>query len=170
VQEGKFREDLYWRLKVVPIELPPLRDRREDIRDLALHFLSRTAAEHGRPPQTLAEGALQLLDRYRWPGNIRELENIMARMTVVCDSEMIEESDLPYDFALTASATPEAASEAQSLEKALLAFEKSFLRKALKKNQWNRKRTAEQLEIGYSTLKAKLKAYGIVAGVDGDDD
>src|SRR3954470_8679236 len=169
VQEGKFREDLYWRLKVVPIELPPLRDRREDIRDLALHFLSRTAAEHGRPPQTLADGALQLLERYRWPGNIRELENIMARMTVVCDSEIIEESDLPYDFALSASSAPEAESD-QSLEGAILAFEKSFLRKALKRYQWNRKRTAEQLHIGYSTLKAKLKSYGIVAGVDGDED
>ena len=66
--------------------------------------------------------------------------------------------------------TPEAESETQSLDAAILAFEKSFLRKALKRNQWNRKRTAEQLEIGYSTLKAKLKAYGIVAGADGDDD
>ena len=169
VQEGRFREDLFWRLKVVPIELPPLRERREDIRDLAQHFLARNAAEHGRPPQTLSEGALQLLERYRWPGNIRELENIMARMTVVCDSQMIEESDLPYDFALTASATPEAEA-GQSLEAAILAFEKSFLRKALKRNQWNRKRTAEQLQIGYSTLKAKLKTYGIVAGVEGDDD
>jgi len=169
VQEGKFREDLYWRLKVVPIELPPLRERMEDIRDLAQHFLARNAAEHGRAPQTLSEGALQLLERYRWPGNIRELENIMARMTVVCDSEVIEESDLPYDFALTASTAPEAESE-QSLDAALLAFEKSFLRKALKRYQWNRKKTAEQLKIGYSTLKAKLKSYGIVAGADGDED
>jgi len=169
VQEGKFREDLFWRLKVVPIELPPLRERREDIRDLAQHFLARNAAEHGRPPQTLSDGALQLLERYRWPGNIRELENIMARMTVVCDSQMIEESDLPYDFALTAAATPEAET-GQGLEAAILAFEKSFLRKALKRNQWNRKRTAEQLQIGYSTLKAKLKSYGIVAGAEGDDD
>ena len=167
VQEGKFREDLFWRLKVVPIELPPLRERREDIRDLAQHFLARTAAEHGRGPQTLSEGALQLLERYSWPGNIRELENIMARMAVVCDSEVIEEPDLPFDFALSASAEPEAES-GQSLDAALLAFEKSFLRKALKRNQWNRKRTAEQLHIGYSTLKAKLKSYGIVA--DGDDD
>ena len=169
MQEGKFREDLFWRLKVVPIELPPLRERREDIRDLAQHFLARNAAEHGRGPQTLSEGALQLLERYSWPGNIRELENIMARMAVVCDSEVIEEPDLPFDFALSASAEPEAES-GQSLDAALLAFEKSFLRKALKRNQWNRKRTAEQLQIGYSTLKAKLKSYGIVAGADGDED
>src|SRR5207245_9472091 len=78
VQEGKFREDLFWRLKVVPIELPPLRERREDIRDLAQHFLARNAAEHGRGPQTLWEGALQLLERDSWPGTLRELEETVA--------------------------------------------------------------------------------------------
>ena len=170
VQEGKFREDLYWRLKVVPIELPPLRERREDIGDLAQHFLARACAEHGRPLQKLSEGALRLLERYRWPGNIRELENVMERMTVVCDSEVVEESDLPYDFAIGPAATAEAPNEQQSLEEAILAFEKSFLRKALKRNQWNRKRTAEQLGIGYSTLKAKLKTYGIGHDTDGEED
>jgi DNA-binding NtrC family response regulator len=168
VQEGKFREDLYWRLKVVPIELPPLRQRREDLGDLAQHFLARAAAEHGRAPQSLSEGALQLLERYGWPGNIRELENVMSRMAVVCDSEVIEESDLPYDFALTPSSAEELRNEEQSLEGAMIAFEKSFLRKALKKNQWNKKRTAEQLQIGYSTLKAKLKSYGL--GHEDEDD
>ena len=171
VQEGKFREDLYWRLKVVPIDLPPLRERVEDIRDLAQHFLARAGAEHGRPPQTLSDGALHLLVRYRWPGNIRELENVMERMTVVCDSEVIEESDLPYDFALAPqAAAAETQSEEQGLEAAILAFEKSFLRKALKRNQWHRKRAAEQLGIGYSTLKAKLKAYGIAHEDDGEED
>jgi len=168
VQEGKFREDLYWRLKVVPIVLPPLRDRIEDIRDLAQHFLARICAEHGRATQSLSEGALHLLERYRWPGNIRELENVMERMTVVCDSEVIEESDLPYDFALAPQTA--APSEEQGLEAAILAFEKSFLRKALKRNQWHRKRAAEQLGIGYSTLKAKLKSYGIAHEDDGDED
>src|SRR3954469_3454381 len=169
VQEGKFREDLYWRLKVVPIELPPLRERREDIADLARHFLARNAAEHGGAPQTLSDGALQLLERYRWPGNIRELENVMARMAVICESPIIEESDLPYDYALGADerAVP---NDGQNLDAAMLAFETSFLRKALKKNGWNKKATAAKLGIGYSTLKAKLKAYGIVAGDDRDDE
>jgi len=168
VQEGKFREDLYWRLKVVPIELPTLRERVQDIRDLAQHFLSRACAAHGRSVQTLSDGALRLLERYRWPGNIRELENVMARMTVTCDSEMIEESDLPYDFAITPAAVPEAHHEIQHLEEAILAFEKSFIRKALKRNDWNRKVTAEYLGIGYSTLKAKLKSYGL--GQETDDE
>ncbi|HUJ25292.1 MAG TPA: sigma-54 dependent transcriptional regulator [Myxococcales bacterium] len=171
VQEGKFREDLYWRLKVVPIELPPLRDRVEDIRDLAQHFLARASADHGRTPQSLSEGALQLLERYHWPGNIRELENVMERMTVTCDSQVIEESDLPYDFALAQpSSAAETSSELQSLEEALLTFEKSYLRKALKRNHWQRKVTAQQLKMGYSTLKAKLKAYGITHEDDGDED
>jgi len=161
VKEGKFREDLYWRLKVVPVELPPLRERREDIRDLAQHFFSRIAAEHGRSAQSLSDGALQLLQRYLWPGNIRELENVIERITVVCDSEVIEESDLPYDFALAAAAAEEPQSDTQTLEQAILAFEKSYLRKALKRNHWNKKKTAEQLQIGYSTLKNKLKIYDV---------
>src|SRR5256884_1211123 len=90
VQEGKFREDLYWRLKVVPIELPPLRERVEDIRDLAQHFLARAGAEHGRAPPTLSEDALQLLGRDRWAGNIRELEYHMAREAEGCDFEGVE--------------------------------------------------------------------------------
>jgi DNA-binding NtrC family response regulator len=85
----------------------------------------------------------------------------MSRMAVVCDSDLIEESDLPYDFALAPQSAEEPQSEEQSLELAMIAFEKSFLRKALKKNQWNKKRTAEQLQIGYSTLKSKLKTYGL---------
>jgi DNA-binding NtrC family response regulator len=169
VQEGKFREDLYWRLKVVPIELPALRKRREDIGDLAQHFLARAAAEHGRTLQTLGPGALHLLERYRWPGNIRELENVMSRMAVICDSQVIEESDLPYDFAL-APASEETEDEERSLEAAMLAFEKNFIRKALKRTNWQKKLAAQELQIGYSTLKGKLKTYGLGHDTDGDDE
>ena len=170
VHEGKFREDLFWRLKVVPIELPPLRERREDIRDLAQHFLSRLAAEHRRTAQVLSEGALQVFERYQWPGNIRELENVMERISVTCDSELVEEGDLPYDFALAAAAPvrSQTSDSAQPLQVAMEAFEKSFLRKALKRNGGNKKQTAEELKIGYSTLKAKLKVYEIGHGEDED--
>jgi len=169
VQEGHFREDLYWRLKVVPIELPALRKRREDIADLAQHFLARAAAEHGRPVQTIGPGAQHLLQLYRWPGNIRELENVMSRMAVICDSQVIEESDLPYDFAL-ATASEETEDEERSLEAAMLAFEKNFIRKALKRTGWQKKLAAQELQIGYSTLKGKLKVYGLGHDTDVDEE
>ena len=167
VQEGKFREDLYWRLKVVPIEVPPLRERREDIEELAQHFLARFAAQHGRPQQTLAPEAAQVLVEHRWQGNIRELENLMERMVVVCDSQIIEESDLPLDIAVSAGLSREA-EKAENLGAAMAAFEKGFVRKVLARNHWNRKRTSEQLGIGYSTLKSKLKTWGM--GTDTDDE
>ena len=167
VQEGKFREDLYWRLKVVPIEVPPLRERREDIPELAQHFLSRFATQHGRPLQTLSPEAGQVLVQHQWPGNIRELENLMERLVVVCDSQVIEESDLPLDIAVSAGLSREA-EKAENLNAAMAAFEKGFVRKVLARNHWNRKRTSEQLGIGYSTLKSKLRAYGIGSDTDVD--
>ena len=95
VQEGRFREDLYWRLKVVPIEMPPLRERREDVRELAQYFLTRFCNHYGRPQRTLAEGAGQLLEQYNWPGNVRELENAIERAVLLGASQTtIEESDL----------------------------------------------------------------------------
>ena len=167
VQEGAFREDLYWRLKVVPIEVPPLRARPEDVRELAQHFLTRFAAQHGRPLQKLSEEAEHVLEQHRWPGNIRELENLMERLVVVCDSVVIEESDLPLDISVAAGLSKQAERES-SLTSAVLAFEKGFLRRVLAQNKWNRRRASEQLGIGYSTLKTKLKSYGI--GQDTEDD
>jgi DNA-binding NtrC family response regulator len=166
VKEGRFREDLYYRLNVVPIQVPPLRERREDIRELAHHFLARSALQLGRIPQTLSDGAAQLLEGYAWPGNIRELQNLLERMAVLCESQIIEESDLPLEFVVAAGLKREAERET-SLQAAMSAFERGFLKKTLVQNGWNRRRTAEHLGIGYSTLKAKLKAYGI--GSDEDD-
>ena len=167
VRDGRFRDDLYWRLKVVPMQLPALRERREDIRDLAMHFLNRFALQHGRPRQTLSDTAASVLESYDWPGNIRELENLIERLVVVCDSAIIEESDLPLELSVAAGLRREAERES-SLNSAMNAFEKGYLRKMLKANHWNRRHTAEQLGIGYSTLKAKLKSYEI-GPADGDD-
>ncbi|HEX9603639.1 MAG TPA: sigma-54 dependent transcriptional regulator [Myxococcales bacterium] len=166
VKEGRFREDLYYRLNVVPIQVPPLRDRREDIRELAHHFLARSAVQLGRIPQTLSDGAAQLLETYPWPGNIRELQNLLERMAVLCESQIIEESDLPLEFVVTAGQRRDAERET-SLQSAMSAFERGFLKKTLVQNGWHRRRTAENLGIGYSTLKSKLKAYGI--GSDDED-
>jgi DNA-binding NtrC family response regulator len=153
---------------VVPIHLPPLRERRDDIRDLAQHFLGRFALKNGRPRQSLSDAAAQVLEAYRWPGNIRELENTMERLVCICDSAIIEESDLPLEISVAAGLRQEAERET-SLNAAIAAFEKGYLRKVLVQNKWHRRRTAEQLGIGYSTLKVKLKSYGI-GPIDGDDD
>jgi len=172
VAEGRFREDLYWRLKVVPIEIPPLRERRDDIRDLAQHFLTRFAAAYGRTAQSLTPGAVSLLENHAWPGNIRELENLVERLAVVCDSPLIEESDLPLEVALGAGLAREAERES-SYDSAMTAFEKGYLRKMLAQCGWNRRRSAERLGIGYSTLKAKLRQHGLSrpdGGHEADDD
>jgi DNA-binding NtrC family response regulator len=167
VAAGRFREDLYWRLKVVPIELPPLRARREDVRELAQHFLTRFSAAYGRPPQTLTEGATLLLERHSWPGNIRELENLIERLAVVSDEPVIDESMLPLDLSVSAGLAAEAEKES-NYAAAMAAFEKGYLRRVLAQNGWNRRRTAEQLGIGYSTLKTKLRHFGLTP--EGDDD
>ncbi|HET6924095.1 MAG TPA: sigma-54 dependent transcriptional regulator [Anaeromyxobacteraceae bacterium] len=169
VQEGRFREDLYWRLKVVPIELPPLRDRREDIRDLALHFLHRYAAAYGRPPQTLTEPAIHMLEQHGWPGNIRELENLIERLVVVCDDAVVDESVLPLDLTVGAGLAREAEKES-NFATATAAFERGYLRRILAQCGWNRRRAAEQLGIGYSTLKAKLRLHGLTPQGEADDD
>jgi DNA-binding NtrC family response regulator len=167
VADGKFREDLYWRLKVVPIELPPLRSRREDVRDLAQYFLARFAAAYGRQTQSLSEGAITVLERYDWPGNIRELENLIERLVVVCDAPVIDESELPLDISVGAGLTKEAERES-NYAAAMAAFERGYLRRVLAQAGWNRRRAADQLGIGYSTLKAKLRLHGLAP--DGDDD
>jgi len=166
VADGRFREDLYWRLKVVPIEMPPLRERREDVRELAQHFLSRFCAHYGRTANSLGEGAAQMLEQYNWPGNVRELENTIERAVLLAPGTMIEESDLPLEMTV-ATLTTEAAREPTLLE-AMQAFEKGYLRKALASCEWQKRDCAEKLGIGYSTLKVKLKMYGIDKGISDD--
>src|SRR6267154_4599411 len=111
VEEGRFREDLFYRLNVVPIQVPSLRERREDIRELAQHFLSRSAVQLGRMPQTLTEASAQLLESYPWPGNIRELQNLMERLATLCESQIVEESDLPLEFVVQGGLKREAERE-----------------------------------------------------------
>jgi two-component system response regulator AtoC len=166
VQEGRFREDLYWRLKVVPIEMPPLRDRQEDVRELAQYFLTRFCAQYGRTPRTITDGAGQLLENYKWPGNVRELENSIERAVLLGSGENIEESDLPLEISVAAGVRE--AEREPNLTAALQAFEKGYLRKALAADRWDKRKCALTLGIGYSTLKVKLKTYGIDRGNNED--
>ena len=167
VAKGQLREDLYWRLKVLPIEMPPLRQRREDIPELAAQFLGRFSKSYGRPLQSLTPGALAVLRQYSWPGNIRELENLMERLVVICDATQIDVNDLPLDLSVAAELASEVSNEA-SFAAARAAFEKNYLQKVLQQNGWNQKLAAEHLGIGYSTLKNKVRAYGLSPD-SGDD-
>src|SRR5574342_758528 len=159
---GELKSDIQAKL------LPALRDRREDIRDLALHFLHRYAAAYGRPPQTLTEPAIHMLEHHGWPGNIRELENLIERLVVVCDDAVVDESMLPLDLTVGAGLTREAEKES-NFAAAMSAFEKGYLRRVLAQCGWNRRRAAEQLGLGYSSLQAKLRLHGLTPQGEGDD-
>jgi transcriptional regulator with GAF, ATPase, and Fis domain len=148
VAEGKFREDLYYRLNLFPIEVPPLRERRPDIVKLARFFLERAARNLGKAGLALTAEAERVLVEYDWPGNVRELENTMERVTILCD-EVVEPDDLPVSSAGPAHPVLFKDIERQAIEDALRA------------NQGNRTRTARQLGISLRTLQYRLKEYGI---------
>jgi DNA-binding NtrC family response regulator len=177
VQQGQFRQDLYYRINVVKIELPALRERASDIPLLAQHFAAELAAEHGKAVAGITPGAIDALKRYAFPGNVRELRNLMERAVVLARTPTISEADLPahvtYDGTGTApgalgvlGTAPSAADDdapwvPTPLERALEEPEKRILLKALKANQWNRQATADQLQINRTTLYKKIKAYGL---------
>lgn len=148
VEEGKFREDLYYRLNLFPIEIPPLRDRGEDILRLAQHFLDRAGARIGKPHLRLSPAARNVVASYHWPGNVRELENLMERMAILCE-DIVEPDDLPITSA--GPARPVLFRD----------IERQAILDALNANQGNRTRTAQQLGISLRTLQYRLKEYGI---------
>jgi DNA-binding NtrC family response regulator len=157
IRQGSFREDLFYRLNVIPIVLPPLRERREDIPLLAEHFLGRFAQRQGRVLR-LSAGATERLLRYAWPGNVRELENAMERLAILARDEMIEPGDLPPHIGagLALGTAPGLAAE-QTLAEA----ERAHVVQILERYGWNHSRAAEALGIGRTTLWRKLKDYGI---------
>jgi DNA-binding NtrC family response regulator len=176
VASGAFRQDLYYRINVVKIELPPLRDRVSDIPLLAQRFLQTQGAEVGKKIAGFTPQALDALRRYTYPGNVRELQNIIERAIVLTKGQTIELDDLPPHLTgaspadpLAARLAPAASPTAQQdtpwvpmpLEEALKDPERRILLKALAANNWNRIKTAEQLQINRTTLYKKLKALGI---------
>ncbi len=163
VQEHRFREDLYFRLNVFPVSIPPLRERPEDIPALVEHFIMKYAVQMCRRVRGISKDALQLLMRYRWPGNIRELENFVERAVILATGEVLQ----PADFALglgTMAATDEAAADASLQEvsaRASRLAEIQRIRQTLARVGGNRQKAAEQLKVGYKTLQAKIEEYGI---------
>lgn len=156
IGKQEFREDLYFRLHVFNVELPPLRDRREDIPLLVQHFVERFATEAGKRIEGVAQGAMEILQSYAWPGNIRELRNTIERGVILCDGDALDETHLPPEMA----ATPIKGSTIQlSLGMPLREVEREYILGSLRRNKGNKSRTAELLGISEKTLYNKLNRY-----------
>ena len=157
IRQGSFREDLFYRLNVIPIALPPLRERREDIPLLAEHFLARFGQRQGRVLR-LSAGAMERLLRYAWPGNVRELENAMERTAILARSETIEPGDLPPHVGAGLALGP---APGLAAEQTLAEAERAHIVQILERYGWNHTRAAEALGIGRTTLWRKLKEFEI---------
>jgi len=163
VNDGKFRKDLYFRINVFPLNLPSLRDRREDINLLAEYFIKKLAGEMNKKGITLTEKARAKLLKYQWPGNIRELLNTIERAVIICKSLEIAEHDIilpekPFDLADTFNLN---GSLWQVTKRAVQMIEKTKITTALDDTGYNKSRAAEDLEISYKSLLNKIKEYGI---------
>lgn len=166
VANGTFREDLYYRIKVVPIHLPPLRERKEDIPLLVNHFLSRIMKEKEAKAKSISSEALDLLIEYNWPGNIRELENIIARITLLSKNSRVLPEDLPSNIRGNAKLNliKEAVLEGKlSFEKAEAEFERDIILNTLEKTNYVQSKAAELLGISRRILKYKMDKLGIQA-------
>ncbi|MPY89229.1 MAG: response regulator [Luteitalea sp.] len=155
VREGRFREDLYYRINVVPVRLPPLRERADDIPVLAEVFVRRYAARFRKPVTGFTAGALEILKGHYWPGNIRELQNLIERLVAMSDGAFLTEGDIPIELHLSQLGSRPTRGDSL-LEDALSTFERSFLLKSLERCEWNITATARYLGIPLSTLKFKL--------------
>jgi two-component system nitrogen regulation response regulator NtrX len=164
IKAGEFREDLYFRLAVIPIFVPALRERQSDIASLAGHFMSGFAQEYGRRPKAFAPDATALLERYAWPGNVRELRNLIERLVIMAPGDTITAADLAFldpSSHGAADATPPP-QPGLSLHEARDRFERDYILRALAEQHGNISRTADALGVERSNLYRKMRAFGIV--------
>jgi len=162
VRVGNFREDLYYRLKVVPVELPPLRERKADVPLLVNHFLQMHCRNLGRPLLRISKEAVDSLINYPWPGNIRELENFIERLVVLArDGQEITIEDLPSGMFYSDGFDDDTTPEGVDYREALRSFERRFIIKELAQTNWNRVETAKRMQIHRNTLLMKMKELNI---------
>jgi len=161
MKAGTFREDLYYRLNVIPIVIPPLRDRREDIPEIAGRFLKRASAEHGRPDPAISPEAMRLLVAFDWPGNVRQLESILERALLLSEKPVLDAGDLPPEIRrpLGAAAAvhveiPDGGIDIEEVERALIV-------QAMEKGDWVIARAARLLHLTYRTMQYRLEKFGI---------
>ncbi|MFO7687185.1 MAG: sigma-54 dependent transcriptional regulator [Desulfobacterales bacterium] len=163
VKKGDFREDLYYRLNVVPIEIPPLRERREDIPPLVEHFVQRFSMENRKPIDGVSREAMDQLVKYDYPGNIRELENILERAVVISRGTTLTASDLPFGGLKPHETNEEADGGTGILREALETLERRMVKKALEESGGNQSRAADSLGLSERMLRYKLKKYRLKA-------
>ncbi len=163
ISSKRFREDLYYRLNVIEIHIPPLRQRTDDILPLSEFFLSRLSDSEHSKKLTISSTAVSVLLSYHWPGNVRELENIMERASVLCDSDEIDLDDLPDRMLLSKGDFPDLTPTAElvNLDSLLSSIEKHYISSALKKCGGNKTSTANMLGLKRTTLLARMKHYNI---------
>lgn len=161
IRAGRFREDLFFRLNVIPIFVPPLREREGDVPLLAAHFLRDFTAAYGRRPKTLSPDAEQLLTRYSWPGNVRELRNVIERLVIMVPGDVIEASDLSFLVPHVGSPARGSDGPIEPLLQAREAWERAYILRALAACQGNISKTAEALGLERSNLYKKMRSLGI---------
>jgi two-component system response regulator AtoC len=163
VVSGAFREDLYYRLNVVPVVVPPLRERIQDVPLLVEHFIRRDNRRFHKRVEGLSPEALAALNAYRWPGNVRELENVIERCVVLAEGPIVQLNDLPLDVSLPQQATKVRAAEALPLNEATDQFEQQIVLRVLERVGWNLTEAGRILEIHRNSLRVKLARWGIRA-------
>jgi two-component system nitrogen regulation response regulator NtrX len=161
IAEGRFRDDLYYRLNVIPIEVVPLRGRKEDVPMLVDHFIGVFCAENGRRKRTVSGEALAYFLAYDWPGNVRELRNMVERLVIMAPRDVIGPDDVPAPLRPRDAAAAAGEGRERSLKEAREGFERAYILAELRAHDWNMTRTAERLGIERSHLYRKIKAYGI---------
>jgi len=159
IAKNAFREDLFYRLNVIPFYVPALRERTEDIPILAAHFLRRFSEEYGKKGKEFSPAATEVLLAYPWPGNVRELKNLVERLVIMCPSPRIEPHHLPPELFRGASKSPQKPYE--SLQEARSAYEREFVLRKLEENRWNMTKAAASLGLERSHLYRKMRSLGI---------
>jgi DNA-binding NtrC family response regulator len=164
IEKENFREDLFHRLNVIPINVPPLRDRLEDIEILVTHFSNDIIRKHKKPEVDFSKDALQLLKGFNWSGNIRELKNIVERIIIIVDKKEIKKEDIEILFSPGQASMDEIIEGSNSFQEFKEKAERAFILKQLNANNWNISKTSEILDIQRSHLYNKMKKYGIEKG------
>jgi len=165
IRNNRFREDLYYRLNVVPFRVPPLREHREDLPLLVPHFVSLLYRREGREPKIFLPETYELLKLHDWPGNVRELKNIIERILIMTPGKIVSPADIPALSSARPNSEPDETkldgNGQGTLREAREEFERDFIIQKLEENDWNISRTAEIIELERSNLHRKIKSYGI---------